>query len=526
VNLELHPLQGNLVSHLKQVFKIKNIITMKSIYKRKNIFPVLALLLLVSSMGCKKTLDINQDPNNPSLDVGTPKLVFPAATMAVAGAEGGDLAILGAIYGEYVTQSAAANQYKYIDAYDIKSVDLNRPYSLLFSGGLKNLQFVIDKSKANEDWNFYLMGTVMKAYATELLVDLYGSIPYSEALQGNGNLNPKFDDGYSIYKDLLSELDTALSKDFSARTVTDLKSTGEGNIDVVFQGDINKWKEFANTLELKLYLRMVNAKPDEALAGINSLYARNAQFLTSDAGITTGFTDAPGQDNPLYEQNIRQLNVASNLRASYTFVSFLKENNDPRLVDYFGSMNPKAINQGDFLNSDPNVLTAAVFVQSATDPVIFISKAESYFLQAEAALRYNTGADAKSLYDEGVTAAFASENEDGSSFIAPGGAYEYPSTGTFDDKLQSIIVQKWASFAYGVHFIEGWFERNRTGYPKSSPVYSSNPSYVPGEFVVSKNSVLPVGQYPKRLVFPDDERSRNTNAPAEIPATTPVWWGL
>ena len=499
---------------------------MKSTYNKKHLLKAFALLLLVSCFGCKKTLDINKDPNNPSLDVGTPKLVFPAATMSVAGAEGGDLAILGAIYGEYITQSAASNQYKYIDAYNIKSVDLNRPYSLLYAGGLKNLQFVIDKSKASEDWNFYLMGTVMKAYATELLVDLYGSIPYSEALQGNDNLNPKFDDGYSIYEDLLAELDTALSKDFSARTVTDLKSTGEGNVDVVFQGDMSKWKEFANTLELKMYLRMVNAKPEEAQAGVNKLYARNAQFLTSDAGITTGFVDAPGQDNPLYEQNIRQLNTPNNLRASYTFVSFLKANSDPRLVDYFGSMSAKAINQGDFLNNDPNVLTAAVFVEKATDPVIFISEAESYFLQAEAALRYNTGADAKSLYDEGVLAAFASENEDGSSFIAPGGAYEYPSAGTFDDQLQAIILQKWASFPYGVHFIEGWFDRNRTGYPKTSPVYSTDSSYVPGQFVVSKNSVLPPGQFPKRLVFPDVERSRNKSTPAEVPATTPVWWGL
>lgn len=499
---------------------------MKSIYNRKGLFKALPVLFLFIAIGCKKTLDINQDPNNPTLEIGTPKLIFPAATMAVAGAEGGDLAILGAIYGEYITQSAASNQYKYIDAYDIKSVDLNGPYSLLFSRGLKNLQFVIDKSKASEDWNFYLMGTVMKAYATSLLVDLYDKIPYSEALQGNGNLNPKFDDGYTIYKSLLNEIDTALSKDFSASTVTDLTATKEGNVDVVFQGDMNKWKEFANTLELKLYLRMVNAKPDEAKAGIAALYARNAQFLTSDAGITEGFVDAPGQDNPLYEQNIRQLNTPDNLRASYTFVSFLEKNNDPRLVDYFGSMNPKSINQGDFLNNDPNVLTAAVFIESPTDPVIFISAAESYLLQAEADLRYNTGANDKDLYNKGVSAAFASENEDASSFIASGGAYEYPSGGTFDDKLQAIIVQKWASFPYGVHFIEGWFERNRTGYPKTSPVYSTSSSYVPGQFVVSKNSVLPVGKFPKRLVFPDVERSRNTNAPAEVPATTPVWWGL
>jgi len=502
--------------------------------KTRKSIKIISFLLFVTfvagGIGCKKTLDINQDPNNPSLDVGTPKLVFPAAVMSVAGREGGDLAILGAIYGEYVAQSAASNQYKYIDAYNVKSSDLNGPYTGLYAGGLKNFQFIIDKAKATEDWNFYLMATVMKAYTTELLVDLYDQIPYSEALQGNKNLNPKFEDGYTIYKSLLAELDTALSKDFSARTVTDLTATDEGNIDVVFQGDMTKWIQFANTLELKMYLRMINAKPAEAQAGVSALYARNAEFLSTDAGVLQGFTDAPGQDNPLYEQNIRQLNTPDNLRASTTFVSFLQANNDPRLNDYFApppsSTTITSIDQGDFLNNSTPVLTAAIFRQSPTDPVVFISAAESLLLQAEARERYFSGAGAKALYDQGVLSAFASEGEDGTAFIATGGSYAYPSGGSLDQKIEAIVVQKWASFPYGVHFIEGWFERNRTGFPKTSPVYSSNPSYVPGEFVVSKNSVLPLGQFPKRLVFPDVEKLRNTNTPAEVPATTPVWWGL
>ncbi len=499
---------------------------MKIIKNKKICLAAIIAMLLTISFSCKKTLDINQDPNNPSLNVGTPKLVFPAATMSVAGATGGDLAILGAIYGEYITQSAASNQYKFIDAYNVKSTDLNTQYALLYAGSLKNLQFVIDKAKEAEDWNFYLMGTVMKAYATSVLVDLYDKIPFTEALGGANNLNPKFDDGYTIYTTLLSELDTALNKDFSARTNTDLTATNEGNVDVVFQGDIDKWKEFANTLELKMYLRMVNAKPADAQAGIAALNARNAQFLTSDAGILEGFTDGPGQDNPLYEQNVRQLNTPDNLRASYTLVSFLQKNSDPRIVDYFGSPTPNSLNQGDYLSNDPTATTAAVFREKPTDPVIFISEAESYFLQAEADERYNSGAGAKNLYDQGVVAAFASLDEDGAPFVAPGGKYVYPTSGTLNQKIEAIIVQKWASFPYGVHFIEGWFERNRTGYPQSSPVYSTNPAYVPGTFVVSKNSVLPTGQYPKRLVWPDSERSRNTNTPAEVPATMPVWWGL
>lgn len=493
-----------------------------NLFKNKKIIAAFISVVLIVGAGCKKTLDINHDPNNPGLEVGTPKIVFPVAVMGVAGVEGGDLALIGGLWGEYITQGATSNQYKNIDQFDMKTTDYNAQYTTLFTYGLKNLQFVIDKANETQDWNFYLMGSVMKAYSTALLVDLYDKIPYTEALKGLGNLNPHFDDGYTIYKSLIAGIDTALNKDFSASTAIDLRATNEGNIDLLFGGDIEKWKEFANTVELKLYLRMINAKPAEAQAGIEALYARNAQFLQEDAKVT-GFTDNPSLSNPLYEQNVRQLNFPNNLVASKTFVSYLQAHNDPRINYSFGP-NPTALDQGDFTNPSSAAFSATVFKESPTDPVVFISAAESYFMQAEAKERYFSGNGAKTLYDNGVLAAFDDVGEDGSSFIAPGGQYEYPS-GTTVQKIEAIIVQKWASFAYGVHFIEGWFERNRTGFPKSSPVYSTDNSYVPGEFVVPKNSVIG-SQYPKRLVFPDAEISTNPNTPAQVPITTPVWWGL
>ena len=181
------------------------------------------------------------------------------------------------------------------------------------------------------------------------------------------------------------------------------------------------------------------------------------------------------------------------------------------------------MHQGDFTSTDPSYGTSAVFVQDPTDPVHFISKAESYFLQAEARVRYFASDKAQNLYNLGVQAAFAALKYDGSTFVAPGGAYEFPVAGTNDQKIEAIIVQKWASLAYGCHSLEAFFEKNRTGYPKSSPVYSTDLSYVPGQLVYPKNAVTG-GKFPKRLVYPDVERSRNTNTPAEVPITTPVWW--
>lgn len=162
-------------------------------------------------------------------------------------------------------------------------------------------------------------------------------------------------------------------------------------------------------------------------------------------------------------------------------------------------------------------------MQKPTDPVELISVAESYFLQAEARLRYYSGDKTQDLYEQGVEAAFAETGNDGSSFVAPGGAYEFPAAGSQDTKLEAIIVQKWASLAYGAHSLEAFFEKNRTGYPKTSTVYSNVPGYIPGQLVYSPTGVTG-GAFPKRLVYPNVERSRNKNTPAEVPITTPVWW--
>ena len=73
--------------------------------------------------------------------------------------------------------------------------------------------------------------------------------------------------------------------------------------------------------------------------------------------------------------------------------------------------------------------------------------------------------------------------------------------------------------------LEAFFEKNRTGYPKTSPVYSTDAAYVFGHFVYAKNGVTN-GLFPKRLIFPDLETSKNANAPADKPLTEKVWWVL
>lgn len=496
---------------------------MKSIIINSSVL-LLFFSILTIGTGCKKQLDINRSPNYPTLEQGTTALVLPAAVLATTGKVGADLAIVGGIWSQYFTQAAQGSQYKSIDSYNMPKTDfyVNDVFGDLFTSGLKNYQFVIDNSRESEDWNTYLIATVMKAYTAGILVDLYDKIPYSEALAGTGNLNPKFDDGYDIYVSLLSSIDSALNKNFSAGT-----NTNPGLQDLVFGGDIGKWKLFANTLKLKFYLRMIKSHDDVAKAGIMAMMANSTPFLTMDAAVTN-FSDAPGQDNPFFEWNQRTIGTTANLKASGTFVTWLKQNNDPRIVSYFGKNDPDYVNQGDYSGGDPTYQTAATFVQTPKDPVEFISAAESYFLQAEADVRYGSGTNAKSLYDKAVLTAFTDLGLDGSSFVEPGGAYEWGNEkedGIILDPIQQIVRQKWVSFAYGCHQIEAFFEKNRTGFPLTSSVYSTDPAYVAGQFVIGKNSVLNLGELPKRFVYPYNETSRNSNAPQTVvPISTPVWW--
>src|SRR5215216_1449603 len=129
---------------------------------KKYSFLIVGALLAMSS--CKKVLDINKDPDNPGVDEATPALVFPAGVASSAGRIGGDLAILGGIWAQYYTQNTTSNQYKNIDAFNLSKSDYGTTWTELYAGGLNDLQYVINKSKEQQDWTFYLMGTVMKAY--------------------------------------------------------------------------------------------------------------------------------------------------------------------------------------------------------------------------------------------------------------------------------------------------------------------------------------------------------------------------
>jgi hypothetical protein len=517
--------------------------------KRKILNIGLAVTLLFASSCGKDFLDVNDDPNNP-LTAPAP-LVFPAAVVSTASVVGGDYAILGGIWSQFWTQNNQSNQYKDIDAFSIRPTNFQNRWTELYAGALNDYKYIKQQADATGDGNLFLMATVMEVYTYQVLTDLYDDIPFSEALQGTANLTPAFDPGQKVYDGLIVRLDEAIAKATGGTSVI-------GDNDIVFGGDMSEWLAFANTLKLKIYLRQSEARTSVAEAGVRSVFA-NGNFLAASAAADV-FSNTTSQRNPLFEQDQSPaLNTPQNLRASRTLFSFLDENSDPRLPVLYipgtitppGATTPVAVQrgmeQGSFNASSTEIplnSTSRARI-SPVAPVYFISEAESYFLQAEAIVRgWGTG-DAQALYEDGVRASFAQMASLTPTFVgisatnprpaAPtqaqanallAGAYAFPASGTTEEKIEAIITQKWVALAGTTQGIEAFFERNRTGFPRTSAVPSSTAGgYVPSQFIYPIGGVTGAGNFGRRLLTPDNELTRNPNAQAALKTvTTKVWW--
>jgi hypothetical protein len=479
--------------------------------KKLFIYKSLVFVMLVFfTTSCEKFLDVNDDPNNPSS--ATVELVFPAAAGSAAYVIGGWYQILGGLWSQHWTQSTGAQQYRDFDKYDIQTTHLDdRQYGELYAGALNDLKYVKTTAEADENWTYYLMASVMQAYVFQVLVDLYEKVPFTDALKGADDdaiLLPKFDEGKTVYTGCISILDEALSKDL---TLSSAKTPGAD--DIIFQGDMSMWVKFANTLKLKLYMRLIEADATWADAGLTALYATNPAFLDGDATMTA-FASEQNKRNPVYETEFDRFGGV-NIVASNTLLLYLQNASDPRINGIFdlpasGSGAHTGLDQGDFFN--PGFTSAADLSQpaiSSTEPVYFMSAAESYFLQAEAALRGYGSGDAKSLYEMGIEASFLKFGQTGASTLyGTGGMYEF--TGTDDDKLEAIIVQKWISMANS-QGLESFFEQNRTGYPDF--------------YTISINSSWGADQFPRRLLYPDSEYQTNkANVPTLKRVYEKMWW--
>ncbi|AOW08209.1 hypothetical protein EM308_01045 [Flavobacterium gilvum] len=483
-------------------------------------------------MGCSTDLDINKDPDNLDPDTIPMASQLPAGIIGIVGAEGGIFSIIGGFWAQYYTQSSAANQFKNIDSYTVTTNDYNYAWNSMYDG-LADIKNVQRRALAEQNWNYYLIATTLYVQAQQVMTDFYGDIPYTEACDPK-IATPKFNKGEEVYDLMIADLDAALAKD-----LTTSQGTAPGKDDFIFGGKMQNWKNFANTLKLKIYMRQTASatRGTMALNGIKALLSSGVPFLDTDAAMAN-FTGLPNYENPLYEFNFK-LNVRTNMRLSKTLGSFLDANADPRKDAYVydayaeddAAKTTKLYiwqDQGNYgANtslgySDPgpkNASIADVIYNGAVKPVYLLSKEESLFLQAEALER--AGQDGSTKYTQAITANFAKYGLTAAN-IPP--SYAYPTGATAAVKLEAIITQKWAA-SFPENGFEAFFEQNRTGFPKISAVAQNNPAYVAGQLAFTASpDVQQKTLFPKRIPYPLSERNANPNVPALKAITDKIWW--
>lgn len=476
------------------------------------------VLLGLALTACEDYLDVNTDPNNPS-DASI-QLVLPAAMASTASEIGGDLQNLGGFWAQVYTQSPKASQYRNIDSYNINTDLFDGNWTELYAGALNDYKRVIEKSLDQEEYNFYLIANLMQIYTYQVLVDLHDKIPFSQALDP-GNIQPSYDDGQAVYTALLAQLDEAVSTYRERASATNANPRGA---DLFFGGDMREWLGFANSLKLKMLMRLSYtsmAKPQEVLALVNQ-----NEFITQDAAMTQ-FSDVEGQRNFFYDVEVNRLGGVNQV-ASNSLLRFLTANNDPRTGAIYTRNNEgvfAGVEQGDFVDDPRELAQLSIPAYTPTTPAYIMTLAEVYFLQAEALIRYNAGAGAREKYEAGIEASFALHGLSGAAALyGAGGPYAFQLSGDAEADIRQVMLQKWVALA-NVNNIEAFFERNRTGYPAYTTLDPTDPKFEPGSLTYSINSVLPAGQAPRRLYFPDVSTSRNRNAPAQPNSiAVKVWW--
>jgi len=491
-----------------------------TIFKRKvNTALLFAVVVLAGVAGCKKgTFDINGvNPNAPSTVL--PKYSLAAALSGTAnlmysgvGGIGGNQDMLNNWMG-YWTQSGAYTPSNTYVLYQLNSSTASGNWDAAYNN-LSNYHNLITSTSADPTLaNYKAIGMMMSAFVFQRIVDLYNKAPYTTALVPNSTFSYKYDDGATIYKGSIANIDAAI-----ALIKANASATSPGSYDVMFGGDMSKWVKFGNTLKLKMLMRQTASSANGSLgdAGVKAALSGYgpADFLGAgeDASINPGYSGAAdNQENPLYIDVVATSTAAPGynekyFRANAYAVNFYKAHNDPRLAMLYlpTTADPTMITgrvygsqNGNEANSIISGLTGYGANASAKESAPIIPAFESLFLLAEAQQRgYITSGTAAASYTAGVEESFrilGSDAATADTYMAQIDKVANFSIAT--DPITAIITQKWAA-CNSLDPLESFSDYRRLGIPASLPV-----SIYPG---------VTATHIPYRLPYPNSELNYNS----------------
>lgn len=537
---------------------------------RKLFIPVIMLLMTLGS--CKKYLDINSvNPNSPTTS--TPELVL-GQTMARTASSLIGYNNYGSWMVGYQANAGGFGGWGSSLTYNYSTSDYNGLWGTYDI--LTDIQYVLDQTAESDAYSYYnAIARIMKVFNFKLLVDEYDAIPYFEALKGSANTTPAYTPADEIYRDLYKQLDTAIATIHGA--VQPLSLTYSlGKADPMFNGDMNKWLQFANTLKLKLLIR---ASGTNIFSGVTPTFDP-AGFLTTDAIVNPGYGKVDGQQNPhwnSYHSSVTNAGAARSLIPSFyilTFYNGIKISDSARrraiyrptsatdfdpVKNQQGEVGPIVDTRvapsgssawysgsGSNYNFSDNPENAIGILKGRHQGELILSAAETYFLLAEARMKgiVSTGS-VEEYFNKGIEASFKylytsadgtyrpNEYITGSMTAIPdpvAAAAHYHTeansstnnannylvnielAATDAQRLEAIITQKYIALNM-IHGQEAWDEYKRTGYPRID-----NTGLDQNKTFVSKSTqATTVDQTLGRIWYPSTEYSLNPkNAPTNI----------
>ena len=484
--------------------------------KKIIIIPVCLLIVLGS---CKKEwLNVNTNPN--ALPSSTPDFTFAAAANRVAATLGPNE--LGEYWSGQWTQSSTYIISNVIFGYQFNNTNFD--YWSGYYDILEDLDYAVKGATGSLA---YFGGTsrVLKAYVMQMIVDLYGNAPYSDALKGTGSLAPKFDDQKAIYEDLIKVLDTAIT----ILKANPLTSAYAGS-DIVFGSSVStaatRWIQFANSLKLRILIRQSRIPGRDAYitTEINKAAATTEGFLPNgvDVAVNPGYVASTGKLNPFYET--WGYNAAGGAQAlaryprptTFLFSTLLATNDtfrmkriaypkggegvNPEIISNYVGV-PFGVSSGYLSQNTSYIGPSQIKKGEFNRPMILMTNAEVQFLLAEAKQRYGAAVTlpltAQAYYEQGVRESFrltgttAAYGAAAATTLLTSG-FDLADWSASPDKLKAIWMQKWIALV-NYSGLEAWSEYRRTNFPVT-----------PASLLTPANAPRPL-----RLFYPQAELASN-----------------
>ncbi|MDO7847032.1 SusD/RagB family nutrient-binding outer membrane lipoprotein [Hymenobacter sp. M29] len=461
------------------------------------------------------------------------------------------------------------------------------PWSEFYANMLPNNELIITQGTAEGQWSYVGIAQLQKAYVFSQMVDMWGDIPYSEALQGVNNLAPRFDKDSEIYngsadgkvKGLFALIDEGLANLARSSTNSTL-----GRADLIYGGSLEKWARFGRTLKLKLYNQIRKTNSNAVVA------AQIAPLLSSplieeggDLQLAYKNSIQPDTRNP---GAVVDYGPNPENRIGRYFYEDMKAKSDPRMPYYFFNQVPLgvAVTQQDYINESfvtvrpgstgqytSSASTAGVQTLQGLYPVggryddgkgrtgtgLPQTKYEApqrlltYYARkyTEAELQLvvlNNPTAARAALVDALNASFNKVNTiaaaDGSPVMTAtqiaayinrvnttaansGPLNRFDRATTTEDKLEVIMYEKYvASFGYGV---DVYTDFRRTHHPLIR-VSQAAAAATPGRGLLPDDGqTLSNGIFPYRLYYPTNDLILNPNSPrTQAPVTSRIFWDL